>query len=109
MLNQYGWGGYLIYRLSQSGQKVFIFGDAALAGDALLQDYAHLIYLAPDQPKLLDRYKINWVIFKDDDPLITELKQERGSWFVLRTTADHATIMMRDTPDNRAFAAHTGS
>ena len=106
MLNQYGWGGYLVYRLSPTGQKVFIFGDAALAGDALLADYAHLIYLAPDQPQLLDRYQVNWVIFRDDDPLITELKQERGAWFVLRSTPDHAAIMMRDTPQNRSFAAH---
>ncbi len=108
MLNQYGWGGYLVYRLSRTGQKVFIFGDAALAGDALLEDYAHLIYLAPDQPRLLDRYQVNWVIFRDDDPLITELKQARGAWFVLRTTPDHAAIMMRDTPQNRSFAAHAG-
>jgi len=105
MLNQYGWGGYLVYRLSPSGQRVFIFGDAALAGDALLQDYAGLIYLAPNQPQLLDRYRINWVIFRDDDPLITELKQEHGVWFVLRTTPDHATIMLRDTPENRSLAA----
>jgi hypothetical protein len=108
MLNQYGWGGYLVYRLSPTGQKVFIFGDAALAGDALLGDYAHLIYLAPDQPQLLDRYQVNWVIFRDDDPLITELKQARGAWFVLKTTPDHATIMLRDTPQNRSFAAHAG-
>jgi len=35
MLNAYGWGGYLIYRLSavEPPQKVFIFGDAALTGD----------------------------------------------------------------------------
>lgn len=109
MLNQYGWGGYLVYRLSATGQRVFIFGDAALAGDALLADYAHLIYLAPDQPQLLDRYRITWVIFRDDDPLITELKQERGQWFVLRTTPDHATILMRDTPENRSFAARLPS
>jgi len=109
MLNQYGWGGYLVYRLSPTGQRVFIFGDAALAGDALLQDYADLIYLAPDQPQLLDRYRINWVIFRDDDPLITELKQERERWFVLRTTPDHATIMMRDTPENRSLAARLPS
>jgi hypothetical protein len=108
MLNQYGWGGYLVYRLSPSGQRVFIFGDAALAGDPLLEDYAHLVYLAPDQPKLLDRYQVNWVIFRDDDPLITELKQEHGAWFVLQTTPDHATVMMRDTPSNRAYAAAVG-
>src|SRR5207302_1143428 len=44
MLNVYGWGGYLIYRLGGTTppQPVFIFGDAALAGDQLLRDYDHL-------------------------------------------------------------------
>ena len=114
MLNVYGWGGYLIYRLygHQPHQPVFIFGDAALDGDALLKDYSDLQSLAPDQPRLLDRYQINWVIFHSDDPIITELKQDQAApghtgWFTLGTFGQ-ATIMMRDTPDNRAYAAAAG-
>lgn len=108
MLNQYGWGGYLIYRLFPT-QKVFVFGDAALMGDHLLQDYADVIYLNPDQPRLLDRYGVNWVIFRSDDPVITELRQVKSTatapgWFELGTFGQ-ATILMRDTPQNRAFAA----
>jgi hypothetical protein len=108
MLNQYGWGGYLIYRLYPD-QRVFVYGDAAVAGDKLLEDYAHLIYLSPDQSVLLDRYQINWVIFKSDDPLITELRQQlsapgRPGWFELGSFGQ-ATIMMRDTTANRAYAA----
>ncbi|HYY46980.1 MAG TPA: hypothetical protein VE951_07965 [Candidatus Angelobacter sp.] len=111
MLNVYGWGGYLIFRLYDPArpQPVFIFGDAALDGDQLLSDYSHLQSLAPDQRKLLDRYQINWVIFHSDDPIITELRQQPSApghpgWFEL-ATFDKATIMMRDTPDNRAYAA----
>ncbi len=110
MLNVYGWGGYLIFRLAgvQPEQKVFIFGDAAVTGDALLQEYNHLQSLGPDQAQLLDRYGINWVIFHSDDPIITELRQVRSAsgqtgWFELGTF-DKATIMMRDTPENRAYA-----
>jgi hypothetical protein len=111
MLNAYGWGGYLIFRLygHTPAQPVFIFGDAALAGDQLLRDYDHLQSLGSEQPQLLERYQINWVIFHSADPIITELRQDHNApghtgWFELRTF-DKATIMMRDTPENRAYAA----
>jgi hypothetical protein len=111
MLNVYGWGGYLIFRLDAqtTTQPVFIFGDAALDGDQLLRDYDHLQSLGTDQAQLLDRYQINWVIFHSNDPIITELQQIHSSpgsigWFELNTF-DKATIMMRNTPENRAYAA----
>ncbi len=111
MLNVYGWGGYLIFRLygQTPAQPVFIFGDAALAGDQLLRDYDHLQSLGTDQAQLFERYQINWVIFHSSDPIITELRQIDRSpgqtgWFELGTF-DKATVMMRDTPENRAYAA----
>jgi hypothetical protein len=114
MLNVYGWGGYLIFRLhgETPAQPVFIFGDAALDGDQLLKDYSDLQSLAPDQRALLDRYQINWVIFHSDDPIITELRQVHGSpgdpgWFQLGTFGK-ATIMMRDTAQNRQYKADAG-
>ncbi len=110
MLNVYGWGGYLIFRLEgpTPPQPVFIFGDAALDGDQLLRDYDHLQSMGQDQAQLLERYQINWVIFHSNDPIITELRQIRNSpgqtgWFELGTF-DKATLMMRDTPANRDYA-----
>ena len=110
MLNVYGWGGYLIFRLEghTPPQPVFIFGDAALDGDQLLRDYDHLQSLGQDQTQLLERYQINWVIFHSNDPIITELRQIHNSpgqtgWFELGTF-DKATLMMRDTPANRDYA-----
>src|SRR5213080_3914505 len=68
MLNAYGWGGYLIFRLyGHPPPPVFIFGDAALSGDQLLRDYDHLQSLGSDQAALLERYQINWVIFHSND------------------------------------------
>ena len=110
MLNVYGWGGYLIFRLygQSPPQPVFIFGDAALDGDQLLRDYDHLQSLGQDQAQLLEHYQINWVIFHSSDPIITELRQIHNApgqtgWFELGTF-DKATVMMRDTPENRAYA-----
>jgi hypothetical protein len=73
-----------------------------------LRDYDHLQSLGPDQAQLLERYQINWVIFHSNDPIITELRQIHNApgqtgWFEL-ATFDKATIMMRDTPENRAYA-----
>ena len=114
MLNVYGWGGYLIFRLDAQTptQPVFIFGDAALDGDQLLRDYDHLQSLGTDQAQLFERYQINWVIFHSNDPIISELRQipnapGKPGWFELGTF-DKATLMMRDTPDNRAYAAQAG-
>jgi hypothetical protein len=114
MLNVYGWGGYLIFRLygHTPPQPVFIFGDAALDGDQLLTDYGNLQSLGPNQAGLLQHYGINFVIFHSDDPIITELRQDHNApghigWFELGTW-DKATIMMRDTPDNRDYAAQAG-
>jgi len=111
MLNQYGWGGYLIYRLFPN-QPVFVFGDAAVTGDQLLTDYAHLVYLSPEQPALIDRYGINWAIFPSTDALVTELRQDHSApghtgWFELGTFG-HASILMRDTAENRAYAGQAG-
>jgi hypothetical protein len=67
--------------------------------------------LGSNQAQLLQRYDVNWVIFHSDDPIITELRQDHTApghpgWFELGTF-DKATIMMRDTPSNRAYAAES--
>ncbi|HET7418995.1 MAG TPA: hypothetical protein VFL27_01285 [Candidatus Dormibacteraeota bacterium] len=70
MFNQYGWGGYLAYRFyPQPNRKVFIFGEAALMGDALLNDYEHIYALHSDWKSLLDRYGIDYVVENKGDPL----------------------------------------
>ncbi|MFN2582128.1 MAG: hypothetical protein ABR498_05245 [Candidatus Dormibacteria bacterium] len=43
IFNQYGEGGYLADALSAKGDKVYIFGDAALMGDDLLYTYARIV------------------------------------------------------------------
>ena len=47
IFNQYGEGGYLAYRLSAHGDRVYIFGDAALMGDALLHSYGDVESVTP--------------------------------------------------------------
>ena len=70
MFNQYGWGGYLAYRFyPDPNRRVFIFGEAALMGDGLLNDYEHIYTLHSDWQTLLDRYRIDYVVENKGDPL----------------------------------------
>ena len=70
MFNQYGWGGYLAYRFyPNENRRVFIFGEAALMGDGLLNDYEHIYTLHSDWKALLDKYCIDYVVENKGDPL----------------------------------------
>jgi hypothetical protein len=68
--NQYGWGGYLAYRFyPDPNRKVFIFGEAELMGDPLLNQYNDVQNLRPDWKAILDQYKVDYVIFNTGEAL----------------------------------------
>ncbi|MBV8445757.1 MAG: hypothetical protein JOZ92_07570, partial [Candidatus Dormibacteraeota bacterium] len=54
IFNQYGEGGYLAYMLSSRGDKVFIFGDAALMGDSLLYQYGDVEGVLPNWDSIIE-------------------------------------------------------
>jgi hypothetical protein len=97
MFNQYGWGGYLAYRFyPQPNRKVFIFGEAALMGDALLNDYEHIYTLHSDWKTLLDRYQIDYVVENKGDPLPNVLATQ-PDW-TLAHSDPVAVIYVRKAP-----------
>jgi hypothetical protein len=70
MYNQYGWGGYLAYRFyPDPNRKVFIFGEAELMGDPLLNQYNDVQNLRPDWKAILDQYHVDYVIFNKGEAL----------------------------------------
>jgi hypothetical protein len=70
MFNQYGFGGYLAYRFyPQPNRKVFIFGEAALMGDGLLNEYADVYYVRSNWKQVLDKYGVDYVVENKGDPL----------------------------------------
>ena len=70
MYNQYGWGGYLAYRFyPQQNRRVFIFGEAALMGDQLLNEYEHVQDIRSDWKQILDRYGVDYVVYNKGAPL----------------------------------------
>jgi hypothetical protein len=74
MYNQYGWGGYLANRFyPQPNRRVFIFGEAALMGDPLLNDYEDIQTLRPNWKTLLDRYRVDYVVYNRGEALANVL------------------------------------
>jgi hypothetical protein len=77
VFNSYDFGGYLIF----SGIPTFIDGRAELYGDAFLRRYFETIDLVDirDAVRLLDEYKIDWVILKPGARLVRAL-QDSAMW-----------------------------
>ena len=74
MYNQYGWGGYLAYRFyPQPNRRVFIFGEAALMGDGLLNDYQAIQTLRSNWKTLLDGYGVDYVVYNRGEALANVL------------------------------------
>jgi hypothetical protein len=70
MFNQYGFGGYLAYRFyPEPNRRVFIFGEAALMGDDLLNEYADVYYVRSNWKQVLDKYGVDYVVENRGDPL----------------------------------------
>ena len=70
MFNQYGFGGYLAYRFyPDPNRRVFIFGEAALMGDSLLNEYADVYYVRSNWRQVLDKYGVDYVVENSGDPL----------------------------------------
>ncbi len=78
MFNQYDWGGYLAYRFYPR-RKVFIFGEAELMGDPLIFQYNDVASLAPNWYSILNRYRVNYVVFNRGLPL-SEVLARMPSW-----------------------------
>jgi len=75
MYNQYGWGGYLANRFyPQPTRRVFIFGEAALMGDDLLNQYEDVQTLRPDWEQVLDRHGVDYIVYNRGEALDNVLR-----------------------------------
>jgi hypothetical protein len=73
IFNQYGEGGYLALRLSALGDRVYIFGDAALMGDDLLYQYGSVEGLGSGWEKVIDGSGTDVILFDNSTPLVDVL------------------------------------
>jgi hypothetical protein len=76
IFNVYAWGGWLGRELP--GAKVYIDGRSDIYGDAPIRGYAQAIALETDPGKLLDRYRVDHVVFWPDSALASWLERSSG-------------------------------
>lgn len=69
IFNQYGEGGYLSDALSAKGDKIYIFGDAALMGDQMLYDYAAITSVQPGWSQSILKSGAQIVLYDVNTPL----------------------------------------
>jgi hypothetical protein len=74
MFSDYAWGGYLIYRFyPEPNRRVFIFGEADLMGDTIMNQYVDIVNLRGDWMDILNSHHVDYVVFQPDQPLTTAL------------------------------------
>src|SRR4030081_1916781 len=97
MYNQYGWGGYLANRFyPDPNRKVFIFGEAALMGDPLLNQYEDVQTLRTSWKQVLDQYKVDFVIYNKGEALANVLATQPEWQLVYQDSV--AVIYVRSAP-----------
>ena len=95
IFNQYGEGGYLAWSLAGTGDRIFIFGDAALMGDHLLYTYADVADVEPGWQSILQSYGTQLVLF-DTGTALDHVLQKSANW-----------VMVYSDPHNQAFVLET--
>ena len=90
LLNEYDWGGYLIFNLPE--RSVFIDGRYVPYLGGVLADYRALVGLRPGWRDLLDKYKVSEVLLRPDRPLAVALRED--GWRVRSSDADGRWIVL---------------
>jgi hypothetical protein len=105
LFNQYGWGGYLTYRLWPR-EHVFIYGDAAVMGDGFLNEFQSVEVLHPGYRDTLARHGVTWVIDSPGVPLLVALG-ETHEWVQVYSDKQ-ATVMVHRVAETEDWLARHG-
>lgn len=97
VLNEYSWGAMLIYR-SAGEIPVFIDGFADKYGEQVYGDYYRIARLETETDELLDKYRVDWVLFPTDAPLVRYLTAT-GRW-ELGYRDSQASVLTRKAPES---------
>jgi hypothetical protein len=73
LLNEYDWGGYLIWRVPE--RPVFIDGRLFLFLPDVLREYEEMVFVRPGWRDQLDRHAIAQVLLRPDRPLVAALRE----------------------------------
>ncbi|MGE5522405.1 MAG: hypothetical protein ACM3SS_01730 [Rhodospirillaceae bacterium] len=102
MFNEYGEGGYLIYRLYPE-QRVFVDGRADLYGNAFLNDYFEIVNGRAGWKKKLDAHRIDYAILPKEVALRQLLLADGG--YKLVYDDERHSVIVRNSPQYARLAA----
>jgi len=90
LLNEYDWGGYLIFNLPE--RPVFIDGRYVPYLGGVLADYRALVGLRPGWRDLLDKYNVSELLLRPERPLAVALRED--GWRVRSSDTDGRWIVL---------------
>jgi hypothetical protein len=106
VFNQYGYGGYLVYRMWPR-LDVYIYGDAAVMGDPFLNEYQGVAVIRPDYRKVLDRRQVSWVVYATGEALEVVLQQSPDWQLVYQDKV--ASVLVRRNSETAAYLTRHAS
>lgn len=80
MMNDYAWGGYLIWALAPQ-YKVFIDGRADIYGDEVIEDFVTVWRVQPGWDEVLEKYRIDWMLWPKTST-VTQILRASPAWQV---------------------------
>jgi hypothetical protein len=105
MFNDYGAGGYLIYRLAPQ-RKVFVDGRADMYGDAFLKRYMEIVTGGPGWKEQFDSLNIDYAICAKSMAL-RQLLLASGSYTEAYADASYSVLVRKDAGSGTiAVASH---
>ncbi len=93
MLNEYGDGGYLIFRLWPK-QRVFVDGRDRMHGDTVCFDASDAIKGKENWREVLDEYGVTFVIAGDDAGIVPKLEADE-EWALAKKADKHRLYLKR--------------
>ena len=78
VLAQYGWGGYVIWRLHDRGGRVFVDGRNDMYDERILDDYSAIRAADPGWERLVERYGVEAILLPPDVTLVRGPAQSAG-------------------------------
>ena len=94
MFNEYGWGGYLIYKL-YPGTLVGIDGRTDFFGDRIMSDYYAIFRAEPGWQETLAEYDPEVVLVSVGSPIAEQLRGD-GMWVEELTTSRESVFVRRE-------------
>ena len=96
VLAEYGWGGYVIYRLYATGGRVFVDGRNDMYSAKILDDYSAIRAADPEWSQLVNQYGVTAILFPPDAPIVRGPAESAGWCEAYRD--DTQVLLLRSCP-----------